>query len=105
MKENYVPLKQGRSAAALVTPVSVKKKANELEAQQRRCVCVRVCVCVASHGLLHTHPAQAAALHTARARCSMAAADRLIAVCCCRLCRELLAAIEGAEDPLPAWLK
>jgi hypothetical protein len=30
-KENYVPVKQGRSAAALSTPLSVSKRSNELE--------------------------------------------------------------------------
>lgn len=30
-KENYVPVKQGRSAAALSTPLSVSKRSNEVE--------------------------------------------------------------------------
>lgn len=30
-KENFVPVKQGRSAAALTTPVSVSKRASELD--------------------------------------------------------------------------
>lgn len=34
-KENFVPLKQGRAAAALVTPVSVRKKSPEVEDAKR----------------------------------------------------------------------
>lgn len=34
-KENFVPLKQGRPTAALVTPVSVRKRDKELEDAKR----------------------------------------------------------------------